>query len=332
MSTSRRLQLENITFTTVKDLWPHAGLWLDKYLTIQPALEKNRSSDQDTAYAQLVKECSQIKEPFRYKIIYKQWRQTMADLGIQTRVARINGRLAIGLGNESVIETAVTLHHTYGVPFIPGSALKGTASSYAHQYLNETIWQKGSDAHNTLFGSTESAGFVTFFDALPVPHSLSENKWRLKPDVMTVHHPDYYQGQDKAPADWDSPTPIPFLTVTGDFLIALHAPDAPGWADVAYGILKQALQEIGIGAKTSSGYGRAAYAPPKGYERGRVKNFGTRGPDFGFIVPQDTQEEIFVHRNDLREGIVSLNKDDIVDYRVERDAQGRKQAKDVHFS
>ncbi len=322
MITSRRLELENITFETIKKKEPHAGLWLDKFLTHQ----KKPAPNEESTHAQLVKECGQIKEPPGYKKIYAQWWETVEGLGIQMRTARINGRLAIGLGNESVIETSVTLHHTYGVPIIPGSALKGTAASYAHQYLNETIWQKGSDAYNTLFGSTESAGFVTFFDALPLPGT-----WRLEPDVMTVHHPDYYQGQAKAPADWDSPTPIPFLTVTGDFLIALHAPDAPGWADVAYGILKLALPDIGIGAKTSSGYGRIAFNPPPGYHRGRVKSFGARGAAYGHITPQVGQGEIFVHRNDLRAGMKYLQKGDLVDYRIGVGPSGKRQAQDVHF-
>jgi len=40
-------------------------------------------------------------------------------------------RLVVGLGSESVLETAITLHRIYGFPVIPGSALKGLTRSWA---------------------------------------------------------------------------------------------------------------------------------------------------------------------------------------------------------
>ena len=39
-------------------------------------------------------------------------------------------RMIIGLGNESVYETSMTLHHIYGIPYIPGSAIKGVIGHY----------------------------------------------------------------------------------------------------------------------------------------------------------------------------------------------------------
>jgi CRISPR-associated protein Cmr6 len=178
-----------------------------------------------------------------------------------TRKATVKGRMIVGLGDESVLETSIALHHTYGVPYIPGSALKGLASSYAHQKLGEN-WQKGSDAHNILFGNTDKAGYITFFDALYVPDSGHHGQ-ALYPDIITVHHQEYYNtGKDNAPADWDSPTPVPFLSATGSYLLALAAPDLPTdneWVPRTFDILEHALKEMGIGAKTSSGYGRMEF-------------------------------------------------------------------------
>nr|MDQ3013918.1 type III-B CRISPR module RAMP protein Cmr6 [Acidobacteriota bacterium] len=83
-----------------------------------------------------------------------------------------------------------------------------------------------------------------------------------------VHHRDYYQGKkDKqqkllAPADWDDPNPVPLLSENGTYLVALAAPkldpqqQPDKWIAITADILKQALREEGIGAKTSSGYGR----------------------------------------------------------------------------
>jgi CRISPR-associated protein Cmr6 len=244
--TSRRTVLAN-TPLPHNNQYPHAGLWLDKFLTGQDG-----GSEDTKPATQLVKEVSGVAEPAGYKLFYDRWLDTLAQLGVKPRPIKINGRLAIGLGRASVVETGITLHHTYGVPVIPGSGLKGLASTYADQYLANTLWQKGEKAHNALFGTTKAAGVVTFFDALPLP-----GQWQLRPDVITVHHPSYYRGENKPPADWDSPTPIPFLTVTGTFLVALQpSPGAEGWEEVAYGILGHAAAELGVGAKTSSGYGR----------------------------------------------------------------------------
>jgi len=41
-----------------------------------------------------------------------------------------NWKLSIGLGAVSVYETSITLHHIYGVPYIPASAIKGSLRSY----------------------------------------------------------------------------------------------------------------------------------------------------------------------------------------------------------
>ncbi|WP_010478231.1 type III-B CRISPR module RAMP protein Cmr6 [Thermococcus zilligii] len=40
-------------------------------------------------------------------------------------------RLVVGLGDESVYETSIRLLRNYGVPYIPGTALKGIARAYA---------------------------------------------------------------------------------------------------------------------------------------------------------------------------------------------------------
>jgi hypothetical protein len=115
-------------------------------------------------------------------------------------------------------------------------------------------WVEGSEAYRIAFGTTEQAGYITFFDALYVPGSGALRR-PLHPDVITVHHKEYYTGgMPQAPADWDSPTPVPFMTASGRFLIALAGP--PAWVTATLDILYYALTERGVGAKTSSGYGR----------------------------------------------------------------------------
>lgn len=243
MANNYRQCLEGIRSTDTT----HPALWLDRFIP-----------DHKTGSGQmLVEETAKILVPDAYREFYDRWTSTLAqNVAVMTKTASVQGRLSIGLGGESVLETAITLHHTYGVPYVPGSALKGLAANYARNRLNPKSWGIGSDAYRTMFGDTSTAGYVTFFDALYVPGSGQQAK-PLWPDVITVHHPDYYQGTG-APADWDNPTPISFLSATGNYLIAIAGDKA--WSEQAFKILALALWEHGVGAKTSSGYGRMAIA------------------------------------------------------------------------
>lgn len=225
----------------------NAGLWLDRYF---------EGNDDPKSRSNLVKEVSQVAIPDSYTIFYQRWENLLETMDkTKTHVAKVKGRMIVGLGNEGVLETSVTLHRIYGTPYIPGSAIKGLAASYAQQRLK---WQSDEEAFKIIFGDTDDAGYITFFDALYKPE-IDHNKQSLYPDVITVHHQMYYQDAGKPPADWDDPNPVPFLSATGSYLIALAAPglDNPQpWLNTAFDILQHALIEMGIGAKTSSGYGR----------------------------------------------------------------------------
>lgn len=232
----------------------NAGLWLDKFIVNQTRADKE-------SRRKLVKEVAGIDEPEDYdgyEHFYKQWEANLKRFGAICRKAEVLGRMVVGLGDESVLETSITLHHTYGVPYIPGSALKGLAAIFADQHAGNA-WKKGSPAHAAVFGTSDAAGYITFFDALLVPRSGAGSQRKpLHADIITVHHEEYYQGKGGAPpADWDDPNPIPFLSATGKYLIALAAPkDCEEWIASAFKILAEALRYEGVGAKTSSGYGR----------------------------------------------------------------------------
>ncbi len=219
----------------------NASLWLDKYIVGQESDGKSRWA--------LVDEVTTIRPPDCYSSWFERWKAALDEYGTVCKEADVVGRMAVGLGGDGVLETSISLHRTLGVPYIPGSALKGLASSFAAQRLGPE-WAKDVEngAHSILFGTIESAGHVTFFDAMPYPGSS-----QLFPDVMTVHHGDYYQKENVPPADWNSPNPVPFISANGKYLIAVSGPEE--WADAALTILAHALESMGIGAKTSSGYG-----------------------------------------------------------------------------
>lgn len=230
----------------------HRGLWLDRYL---------ESVDREDTEAKrtLVQEVARIPEPEEYAAFFRRYQEALKEVGACTCKATTRGRLVVGLGGKGVLEAGLTLHRTYGVPYIPGSALKGLASRYAHLHLEGEGWRRGGRAAAALFGTQEEEGWVVFYDALPLP-----GRWKPWEDILNPHHPGYYRGEDAPPADWDSPVPVPFLSVTGTFLLALGPapglPSAPpeGLMEAAWQILAWALEEEGVGGKTSSGYGRLA--------------------------------------------------------------------------
>ncbi len=202
---------------------------------------------------------------------------------------KVNGRLIVGLGLDSVLETGLALHHTYGVPIIPGSALKGLASHYCDHdwgYSNELskdeqktlpatqqllveiadkFRTKTGEVHRHLFGDGQGAGHVVFHDAWVLPESLRGGATGILLDVMTPHHRGYNEDGKQPPTDFDDPNPVSFLSVSGKFLIAMswECPeafdaDASRWLKLTWRLLCDSLSQWGVGGKTNSGYGRLA--------------------------------------------------------------------------
>jgi CRISPR-associated protein Cmr6 len=263
----------------------NAGLWLDKFICNQGDNDCWDRTERDPIKKRLPKprlvaEVAALPVPPDYAHFYNRWLDALNAVDAVSWRATVQGRMIVGLGDESVLETSVTLHRTYGVPYIPGSALKGLAAAYARNKLNG--WAERDEqgkivtlnrAYEIVFGKTEDGGYVTFHDALYVPGSGFKVKLdgSLQPrplhaDVLTVHHQDYYGRGDGAetlapPADWDDPVPVALLSATGEYLIALSPPPGLGqecaeWIRAAKAVLELALKHEGVGAKTSSGYGR----------------------------------------------------------------------------
>lgn len=265
----------------------HAGLWHDKFLVEQESSDDaarqnsevaaDASTKKKSSRTTLVEEVATLPLPHAYETFYKHWQEMLAGYAAITYTAKVKERMIVGLGSESVLETNIALHHTYGVPYIPGSALKGLTASYIGHKLaklrpaeEETqAYKQLRAAHRVLFGDTDETGYIIFLDAFYIP-GTGYNEQALYPDIITVHHQGYYQGNAAtAPADWDSPIPVPFLSATGAYLIALAAPDIQPdqrtiWINTTASILAEALASMGIGAKTSSGYGRMQIELPEG--------------------------------------------------------------------
>jgi CRISPR-associated protein Cmr6 len=153
--------------------------------------------------------------------------------------------LAMGMGNPSgVLDIGMTLDRTTGVPYIPGSALRGLARAYARSSSSNVQDLKQVDE---LFGTSRCVGAVDFLDAIP------DANCKMKPSVMTPHFPDWYIN-GLAPGEWMSPVPVSYLVIgSGSFHIDLNG--SPDSCRRAFEYLRGGLDELGVGGKTSSGYG-----------------------------------------------------------------------------
>ncbi|MCC6526641.1 MAG: type III-B CRISPR module RAMP protein Cmr6 [Polyangiaceae bacterium] len=65
-----------------------------------------------------------------YARSFERWKASFSAPGHRLAELTLAGRLLIGHGNSSASDVGLTVHHTWGVPVIPGSALKGLVAHY----------------------------------------------------------------------------------------------------------------------------------------------------------------------------------------------------------
>lgn len=228
--------------------YDHPGLALHRYLRLQDSKDEVRK-------LLTVIATSQATHP--YRLAYNRWRNLQAaDLLVHCFTATLARPMAVGLGSESVIETGLTTHHTYGMPLVPGSAWKGLLRRAARDLDRVGADTREREAFRALFGDTSAASFFVFQDAWYDPASADGRPF--KEDVVTVHHPDYYGKRSDLswPTDFDDPNPVPFIVVKpkAKFLFSVRCPSEE-WRVYVAQMLEWALEHLGVGAKTGAGYG-----------------------------------------------------------------------------
>lgn len=222
----------------------HAGLYYDKFFNTwgEAWSLKNigdRKPKQDWI-AEIVKgkvgDAGLLSE-YRSRI----W-QLVTARGGEVWVYQTEERLVTGTGLSNPVENGFVWHPTLGVPYVPGSSIKGLI---------------GQENRETVLGSMKQVGRVVCLAAVPtVPIALEA-------DVMTPHYSPW--SEKHPPGDWRSPVPIPFLTVApgAEFLLAvLPRTKNDREAVITSGKwLDDALTNTGAGAKTAVGYGRMRLVP-----------------------------------------------------------------------
>lgn len=267
---------------TLEKLHPNgnAGLWYDKFCN---SWENAKFQKEKWIKAVTNRHCGDSNELKRERD--RRW-EMVVELKGQNLCLKTASPFVTGLGREHPVENGFLWHHTLGVPYLPGSSIKGMVRAWIEQWANE----KDEEEINRIFGPRQKqpteqpqVGEVVFLDAIPL------YPVRLKADIMTPHYGEYYQNKErpKAPGDWISPVPIPFLAVKEDttFHFAVvprrqppfetpgesgRSPELPVGSTEGGGYcaaadkearkvcrwLKDALKWIGAGAKTAVGYGR----------------------------------------------------------------------------
>lgn len=270
----------------------HLGLAYDVWAPV----EEGTGKVGDAHRQEWLEGLCRIKLDPSYADAYRRWEESFVADGLCQPV-ETTSRLLVGHGNPSGTDVGLTVHHTWGVPMIPGSALAGVLAHYVDAelagpragwareperarwrgptYRDGVVVEAPGDRYACLFGAPELAGdrgargLVTFCDALWVPEpERGRSPWVQ--DVLTVHQKAYYGGQGAVPpTDHDDPTPVSFLGVGKgvQFLLALCGPAE--WTAVAMSLLLDALAWRGVGGKTSAGYGRLRAVERRAVAAGR---------------------------------------------------------------
>ena len=290
------------------------GLVFDRFSPDIGALDSRDAGEGKRRALDRVRGCvpdQRLLDAFRAR-----WLATASSLGATTFQARTASRMVVGLGRKGPLEVGFTFHRLYGFPLIPGSALKGLARAAA-------LLEKGGNERDedlvVVFGrqpdrrdgrDSGCGGHAVFLDAIPA------GPLALELDIMNPHYPDYYGDQRIPPTDWQNPNPVYFLAVAPGtpFLFAV------GWrgdADEAarmraVGWLRAGLTDLGVGAKTTAGYGyfvvgdavpspaEAAQHQAAAGRGAEVKGEGRRGrvrvfhsdKGWGIIVEDETGDEL----------------------------------------
>ena len=209
--------------------------------------------------------------------------------GGQSKVYANDWLMAIGLGNSHPLENGLLWHPTLGVPYFQGSTVKGLAKALMEQWGADPALIKrwfGSvnlltspniKEHPNLFIkyfdteltetlkeslSLQSTGAFIFLDAIPIEQVM------IKESMVTPHYGRWYEkgdtqptGSEGVPGDWHSPIPVEFLAVEKavmqfGVMPRLGADVKEGEIEQVCNVIELALQYLGIGAKTATGFGR----------------------------------------------------------------------------
>lgn len=195
--------------------------------------------------------------------------------------APLGGRLLVDPSGSLIEHAGMKLHPHFGMPFIPGSSVKGVARhaawcewrdadesdkpAIAKQIADVFGYPTNEEQLDEALkaaGTSVKAGSVAFLSAYPTGHAT------LVLDIVNVHHREYYlrtkdeEGKSLLhPVAFDDEQPVPnfFPAVEkgAEFRFAIVPTARATEGDMAFAekALVAAITFHGVGAKTAAGYG-----------------------------------------------------------------------------
>jgi CRISPR type III-B/RAMP module RAMP protein Cmr6 len=209
---------------------------------------------------------------------------------VTTFEATLAGRLLVNLAGGVVENAGICLDRCFGLPFLPGSAVKGIARAQAlweirqapaadkerllraamlllgfggRDITGDFAWAAGEgriaqEVAESICG-TEFKGTASFLPAYPTTAP------KLVVDMVNPHYPDYYRGGRQRATDDENPVPNYFPAVEAGsafgFAVLLNRLPEMGGLDAKTLLeqckawLERAITSKGAGAKTAAGYG-----------------------------------------------------------------------------
>lgn len=241
----------------------HAGLWYDRFFNqytdeCELPKDKSQASSAKQRWIETVT-ASPVGDPAALEDYSMRQRLLVEELKGSALQMSSEWNFVTGMGNNHPVENGFAWHHTLGVPYLTGAAVKGMLKGWCEAWAKDPK-KMNSDTVKQWFGDTDQAGEIIFFDAVPI------KPVKLIVDIMT-HYGDWYAKGDQnqkpdgsnTPADWHDPIPIPFLAVAPKqyfqfaFAFRLGSNIQP---IKVIDHLVEALEFMGAGAKTATGYGR----------------------------------------------------------------------------
>lgn len=172
--------------------------------------------------------------------------------------------LSHGIDSTEDSKIGFVFDHTTGLPYIPGSSIKGAIRSVfpdskkdgdtnaaLNSYIKELCDKCGKNINveeltDTIFGGKDNAGKVVFLDAM-ISKSRNGDKTFMGRDYITPH-----------PNPLKNPLPIMFLKVKSGIVFSFRfLVKDKGSLDKEFlsELFRTIICDIGLGAKTNVGYG-----------------------------------------------------------------------------
>ena len=208
---------------------------------------------------------------------------------IVTFEATLAGRLMVNMAGGVIENAGICLDRCFGLPVIPGSAVKGIARSQALWEIKEAApaqkenllkvamaifgygktdiskrgawtWAAGHEPAAKVAEALQAVEFKGCACFLP---SYPTTPPTIVVDMVNPHYPEYYRGQRDRATDDENPIPNYFPAVEagsgfGFAVILNRVPEgfaAQQLLDACRGWIERSITQKGVGAKTAAGYG-----------------------------------------------------------------------------